>query len=149
MIATLAIAGCHKRTPGPEGDILATLQASPINVDTFDPTSLRGRPSLVLFVSPTCPHCIAELPIAQQVAKDAHANVVAVFIVGKKENATGVLEHAKFTSPALIDDGTLRRRYGIRSVPVTMVLGADGFAREQFTGGQDASTLSDALSDAR
>jgi thiol-disulfide isomerase/thioredoxin len=149
MIAALAIAGCHKRTPGPEGDILQTLKASPINVDAFDAASLRGKPSLLLFVSPTCPHCLAELPVAQKVASDANANVVAVFIVGKKENATGVLEHTKFTSPALLDDGTLRRRYGIRSVPVTMVLGADGFAREQFVGGQDAETLSDALSDAR
>ncbi len=151
LLIALAIcfAGCKKHEAGPEGDILETLRAPTVAGATFDPHSLRGKPSLVLFVSPTCPHCVAELPAAQNAAHDKDANVVAVFIVGKAENAKGVLTHTRFEGPALIDDGTLRRRYGVRSVPYTLVLGADGHAREQFHGGQGESTLADALADAR
>ena len=151
LLIALAIcmAGCKKREAGPEGDILETLRAPTLAGATFDPHTLRGKPSLVLFVSPTCPHCVAELPEAQKAAHANDANLVAVFIVGKAENAKGVLDHAKFDGTVLIDDGTLRRRYGIRSVPYTLVLGADGHARQQFHGGQGEATLSDAIADAR
>ena len=149
IVLAICFAGCKKHEPGPAGDILETLRAPTVAGAAFDPHTLRGKPSLVLFVSPTCPHCVEELPAAQKAARDNDANVVAVFIVGKAENAQGVLAHTKFEGPALIDDGTLRRRYGVRSVPYTLVLGADGHAREQFHGGQGESTLADALADAR
>lgn len=144
-----AVTACKKHEPAPDGDILETLRAPTVTGAAFDPLSLRGKPSLVLFVSPTCPHCVKELPEAQLAAKKTDANVVAVFIAGKAENAKGVLEHAKFEGVALVDDGTLRRKYGIRSVPYTLVLGADGHAREQFRGGQGEDTLADAIADAR
>lgn len=151
LVIALAIcfAGCKKREPGPKGDIIASLTAPTVSGTPFDPATLRGKPSLVMFVSPTCPHCVEELPIAQQVARANNANVVAVFIVGKAENAKGVLEHTKFDSPALIDDGTLRKRYGVRAVPYTLVLGADGHARQALRGAQGSDALEEALEEAR
>ncbi len=151
LLIAIAIwfAACKKHEPAPDGDILETLRAPTVAGTAFDPHSLRGKPSLVLFVSPTCPHCIKELPEAQLAARKNDANVVAVFIAGKAENAKGVLDHTKFEGVALVDDGTLRRKYGIRSVPYTLVLGADGHAREQFRGGQGEDTLADAIADAR
>lgn len=149
LLAAIVGGGCKKHEPGPEGDILETLRAPTVEGAAFDPLSLRGKPSLVLFVSPTCPHCVEELPAAQKVARDQGANVVAVFIVGKAENARGVLTHTKFEAPALIDDGSLRRRYGVRSVPYTLVLGPDGRAREQLHGAQGEARLADAIADAR
>jgi thiol-disulfide isomerase/thioredoxin len=149
LAIALASAACKKHEPPPEGDIVETLRAKTMTGADFDPRTLRGKPSLVLFVSPTCPHCVEELPAAQAAARANDANVVAVFIAGKAENAKGVLEHTKFDGIALIDDGSLRRRYGVRAVPYTLVLGADGHAREQFRGGQGESTLSDAIADAK
>ena len=72
-----------------------------------------------------------------------------MFISGKKENATGVLDHAKFTSPAVLDDGTLKKKYGIRSVPYILVVGANGHASELLVGEQTAGTLVDAIDDAQ
>lgn len=145
----VGLGACQKKREVPSGDVVATLLAPTVDGTPFDPTTLRGKPSLVLFVSPTCPHCIEELPIAQQVARAKGANVVAVFIVGKAENAKGVLAHTKFEGPALIDDGTLRKKYGVRAVPYTLVLGADGRARDALRGAQGESALEDALADAR
>lgn len=145
----MLVGGCRKREAGPSGDIVATLTAKTLDGAPFDPQTLRGKRALVMFVSPTCPHCIDQLPVAQRVAKQAGANAVAVFIVGKAENARGVIEHTQFEGPALIDDGSLRQRYEVRAVPYTLVLGADGHAREQLRGAHGADTLEDALDAAR
>src|SRR5262245_39037334 len=60
LIVALAIAGCKRNNePVPEGDIAATLTVPSIGAYTFDPASLKGKPSLIMFVTPTCPHCIA------------------------------------------------------------------------------------------
>ncbi len=146
----IAGAGCKKREPGPEGDILASLTgAQTVDGKAFDPAPLRGKPGFVMFVSPTCPHCVEEIPIAQKVAKDANANIVAVFIVGKAENAKGVIEHTKFEGPALIDDGKLKHRYGIRAVPYTVVVNAEGRSTEALRGAHGQSRLEEAIGDAR
>lgn len=148
-VAIAALAACTKREPVPGGDIVASLTSPTVQGPAFDPAVLRGKRSIVMFVSPTCQHCIEELPIAQKVAKENDANVVAVFIVGKAENAAGVLSHTRFEGPALIDDGTLRRKYGVRAVPYTLVVGADGHARTALRGAQGEARLEDALDDAR
>lgn len=149
VAATATLPACRHRETPPEGDILATLNAPTLEGAEFDPATLKGKPTLLMFVSPTCPHCIDEIPIADRVAKDKGANAVAVFIAGKAENAKGVVEHTKFAGTTLIDDGSLRRRYGIRAVPYTLVLGPDGRAREAIRGAQGASALEDAVDDAR
>jgi thiol-disulfide isomerase/thioredoxin len=149
IAAIVALSACHKKEAVPSGDVAATLLAQTVEGTAFDPATLRGKPSIVMFVSPTCPHCLEELPVAQKVARAGNANVVAVFIVGKAENAKGVITHTRFEGPALIDDGTLRRKYGVRAVPYTLVLGADGHAREALRGAQGESRLEDALADAR
>lgn len=148
-VAIVALAACKKREPVPAGDIAAALTSLTVEGEPFNPSSLRGKPSIVMFVSPTCPHCLEQMPAAQKAAQAKDANVVAVFIVGKAENAKGVISHTKFEGPALIDDGTLRRKYGVRAVPYTLVLGADGQAKEALRGAQSESRLSEAVADAR
>ena len=150
VAVALAIAGCKRNdTPIPEGDIAATLTLPSIGAHSFDPASLKGKPALVMFVTPTCPHCLVTIPRGAAAAQAQGANVVAVFVAGTKANAEGVVSHAKFSGTALVDDGTLRRKYNIRGVPYSLVLGPDGTAREAFKGEQEESTFRDALSDAK
>lgn len=149
-IASIAFAliACRRKEDAPKGDILATLEAPTLDGGKFDASTLKGKPTLLMFVSPTCPHCLDQIPRADRVAKEKGANAVAVFIAGKAENAKGVVEHTKFAGSVLIDDGSLRRRYGVRAVPYTLVLGADGHATEALRGAQEADVLEDALDDA-
>jgi thiol-disulfide isomerase/thioredoxin len=144
----LVISACHRRTRLPEGDITESLTLPALG-DQLETTSLLGKPALVVFVSPTCPHCIVALPIAQDAARASDANIVAVFVVGRRENAAGVVETTKFAGPVLIDDGTLRQRYEVTSVPYTLVLRSDGRANDAFLGTQDKATLQSAIADAR
>src|SRR5579862_9242053 len=62
VVALLAI-GCHRGANVPDGNIAATLTVPAVG-SAFDPASLAGKPSLVLFVTPTCPHCLATIPRA-------------------------------------------------------------------------------------
>jgi len=152
VIAVGLAVGCRAQETPPPGDIavaLAALAAPTLAGPAFDPAAIKGKPALVLFVSPTCPHCVEELPAASKVARAANAGLVAVFIAGKAENARGVIEHTQFDGIVLIDDGTLRTKYGVRAVPYTLVLGADGTAHEVLRGAHGEQRLAEALADAR
>ena len=149
-IATvITLSACKRSEPVPDGDIAATLTLPSVGAYTWDPATLKGKPSLVMFVTPTCSHCLATIPRGMAAAKAEGANLVAVFIAGGKQNAEGVVSHTKFDGTALVDDGTLRKKYNIRAVPYSLVLGPDGKAREAFRGEQEESTFRDALADAK
>jgi thiol-disulfide isomerase/thioredoxin len=141
----LDVTACQRRNPDPpDGDIAASLTAPPLD-GAFDPASLHGKRSLVLFVSSSCVHCLKEVPIAQDVARDAGANVAIVFVSGQKPNAQSFVKQTHFTGPALYDDGTLKQRYGVTAVPYTLALAQDGHATAALIGEQDADVLRDAL----
>ena len=142
-------AACRKHLPIPDGDIAATLTAKTLADQPFDPASLRGKPTIVVFAWPTCPHCIKEIPIAQQVAASERAGMVVVFVRGSRQAAGEIVAELKLTAPVLVDDGTLRNRYAVNAVPYTLVLGPDGHATDVFRGAQDEATLRSALADAR
>jgi thiol-disulfide isomerase/thioredoxin len=149
LLAAISLAGACKKGV-PSGDITAAL-ALPMTTDAvFDPSTLKGKPTLVLFASPTCGHCFKELPIAQTAATAEDANIVAVFVVGSKQQAAAMTDRAKFTATVLVDPTqSLRSKYDIEAVPYLLVLGPDGRAREAFTGAQEESTLRTALASAR
>lgn len=143
----MILAACGASTPVPQGDIAASLTVPALDpARPFDPRSLAGKPSLVMFVSPYCTHCLAELPRAQHAASEAGANIAVVFVVGKRENAAAFVKQARYVGPALFDDGTLKTAYDIRQVPYTLVLGSDGRARDAFLGEQSEDALLAAIS---
>jgi thiol-disulfide isomerase/thioredoxin len=154
LLAALTISAGACRTKGtelPADDFIAALRPLPTADDSlFDPGNLRGKPTLVLFASPTCGHCMTELPLAEKAAAAEKANMVAVFIVGGKQHAASVKKSKSLVSPVLVDeDGALRAKYGIKGVPYTIVLGPDGRAIEAFRGAQGEEVLREALADAR
>ena len=151
LLAAISLAAaCKKSLPLPDGDVTASLTLPTLAGGSFEPATLKGKPTLVLFASPTCGYCAQELPIAQTAAGAEGANVVAVFISPTQQRAAQMVERAQFTAPALVDpSGGLRERYDIKAVPYLLVLGPDGRAREAFRGAQDEQTLRTALASAR
>jgi hypothetical protein len=144
-----SIGGCNRGEPVRAGDVATTLTAPSLGAVKFDPASIKGKPSLVMFVTPTCSHCLATIPRGIAAAQATDSNIVAVFVAGGKSNAEGVISHTKFPGPALVDDGTLRKKYNVQGVPYSLVLGPDGRAREAFRGEQQESTFREALAAAR
>ena len=138
-IALLFAVGCHRGPKLPDGDVLAAVNRP----------ELHGKPSLVMFVTPTCSHCLATIPRAIEAAAASGAGLVAVFVAGQEENAKGVIDHTHFPGEWMVDDGALRRRYAIKSVPHILVVGPDGTARDAYIGEQETQTLKDAIAGAR
>jgi len=138
-IALLFAVGCHRGPKLPDGDVLAAVNRP----------ELHGKPSLVMFVTPTCSHCLATIPRAIEAAAASGAGLVAVFVAGQEENAKGVIDHTHFPGEWMVDDGALRRRYAIKSVPYILVVGPDGTARDAYIGEQETQTLKDAIAGAR
>ncbi|MEO6771587.1 MAG: TlpA disulfide reductase family protein [Kofleriaceae bacterium] len=140
-----SLGACHRGPKVPAGDIAASLTVPSLAGDLLDVQSLEGKPTLLLFVTPSCVHCLATIPNAIAAAHDKNANVAAVFVAGTRDRAQRVIDQLKFPGPALFDDGTLRARYHVNSVPYILVLGPDGHAKAAFEGEQSMATLFDAL----
>ncbi|HEY1556136.1 MAG TPA: hypothetical protein VGF94_14960 [Kofleriaceae bacterium] len=142
----IAVAACRHGPKLPDGDVVTAIaSAKPVGQRALDPATVHGKPAIVLFVSPTCPYCLATLPRAVASAKAHDAALVAVFTSGRAENARGMLDHTHFEGVALVDDGSLVRRYHITHVPLAYVLDRDGNASAAFEGEQEQKTFDDAL----
>lgn len=152
VAALVAISGCRKGISTPDGDILAALAipvASAPDDKVFDPSAMRGKPTLVMFASPTCGYCAKELPIAHKLTTAEGVNMAVVYVKTKKPAAMAAAKAGGYDGVVLIDDGSLSKKYEIAGVPYTLVLGADGHAKKAFRGMQEEDTLRDAIADAR
>lgn len=145
----VSLAGCkHELTP-PSGDIAARLAIPTMAGPAFDPATLRGKPALVVFWRPGCPHCVAELPDAARAARDRGITAVAVQVSGKPDAARVVLDRAGWDGLTLVDDGQLVQGLKIRAVPLTLVLRGDGTAAHALLGRQSYDQLASALASVR
>lgn len=153
MLAVLAaaISGCAKGVATPDGDILSALTLPQATEDKiFDPGALRGKPTLVMFASPSCGFCAKELPIAHKLTTAEGVNMAVVYVKAKKPAALAAAKAGGYDGVVLLDnDGTLSRKYEIQGVPFTLILGADGHATKAFRGLQEEDTLRSAIADAR
>jgi len=145
----LTIAACKHEAPPPGGDVAARLTVPTVAGPPFDPATLDGKPALVVFWRPGCPHCLAELPDALRAAKARGVTAVAVQVAGKPEAGRVVLDRVQWDGPALVDDGSLRDGLAIRAVPWTLVLRGDGTAAHAYVGRQSYDALSSALASVR
>jgi thioredoxin-like negative regulator of GroEL len=134
-----AAAGCHRHARPPEGDVGSALALTTLSGDTFDPTTLRGKPAIVTFWRPGCQYCAAALPKDLEAAHASGAIAVAIMVSG--DGAAGHDELAKlgWDGPELVDDAKLAQRYQIDGVPTTYVLRGNGTASAAFVG-DEAST---------
>jgi thioredoxin-like negative regulator of GroEL len=149
-VIAAVVSGCHHNTAKlPEGDVIASLTVPSLAGDQVDIQSLDGKPALIMFVTPSCVHCLATIPHAITAAHQQASNVVAVFVSGDRDRAQRVVDQLKFPGPALLDDGTLRKLYDIKAVPYTVVVGRDGHATDAYAGEQDTDTLAQALAHAQ
>ncbi|MBZ0237064.1 MAG: TlpA family protein disulfide reductase [Deltaproteobacteria bacterium] len=147
LVAAALLAGpaCTKPEPTPAGDIGGKLTVQTTAGAPFDPSALDGKPAVVVFWRPGCPHCREELPDVAQVCKDKGCTAVAVQVAEAPPAGLRVLEGMKWDGVALVDDGTLRTDLKITKVPWTLVLRPDGTAASAFTGRQSYDTLAGAI----
>lgn len=134
----LEFAGVPNLTEAPLAGYLApdfTLQT--IQGESVALSELRGRPVVVNFWATWCPPCRAEMPDFQAVHQDFSGRAVLLG-VNQGESAQDITSYAAevgITYPMLVDaDSQINQAYGIRALPTTIFIDANGVVREVYSG---------------
>lgn len=100
-------------------------------------SDLRGQPVVLNFWATWCPPCRAEMPDLQATSRKFNGRV-AFLGVDQGENAGTIIKFRDengITYPLLVDeDNTVNDTYGIRALPTTIFINADGVVTEVYSG---------------
>ena len=77
--------------------------------------------------------------------KSPECDLVTVLAKGDPARARAVAAERALTAPILVDDGSLRGKFQVKSTPTTFLLGPDGHALEVLVGGQDRASIERAI----
>jgi len=114
-----------------------TLKASDGRTVTL--SAFRGEVVLLNFWATWCEPCKKEMPAIQAAHEQYKAQGLVVLAVNFGESAdkaAGFAHHGQMTFPILLDpDLKVAETYGVRSLPVTLFIDAEGIIRERIFGG--------------
>ncbi len=138
--------------PGEERLVLTGRPAADFTLKTVDgePTelaSLQGKVVVLDFWATWCPPCRAELPFIDKLHAE-FAGKVEFLGINDEDSGTvkGFLKKAGYTFPVLMDGKRqVHRTYGIRSIPVLLVIDRHGVIRQHFIGSRSEEALRSAI----
>ena len=148
IIAATLLIGCDSK----KGPTLKRGQAlPPVSLPSTDgtdisiPDDISGKLTAIIFWSKGCPFCKKEMPRIEPLYRkyrDRGFNFVAIHMGPGMEASKDMQVNMGLSFPLLVDkDSTLRKRYGIVSVPTMFVLDGNGILTEKVLGGLGAGDL--------
>lgn len=116
--------------------------------DTVRLSELRGQPLVLNFWATWCGPCRAEMPALLRL-EAAYAGRAQVIGVNQGESAATITAFATELAidyPLLIDrNHAINRQYGVRGLPTTLFIDADGIIRDQLVGAASEAVLATKL----
>jgi len=115
---------------------------------TVSLADFKGKPVLINFFGAWCVPCRAELPLLEQSYRKQGAKVgfVGIDTTDSRTEATDLLSATNVTYPAAYDPrGTLKGSYGVRAMPTTVFVRADGTIADRVAGKLTEETLARGL----
>jgi peroxiredoxin len=93
-----------------------------ISGERFELDQLRGRSTVMLFVSPSCPSCLLALEEVNTVGRKANGNVVVV-CGAKDESCRRLANDFGLTVPVIVDESDeLQRLFDVSGSPTAVLL---------------------------
>ena len=118
---------------------------------TVSLSSLRGHPVVVAFYASWCHPCEEELPVLEQFSRaDAgRLRVIGVSFQDLPSDSAAFVKRLHVTFPALLDDPSapVADRYGVRGIPQTVFVDAQGIVRGRVYGQTSRRALQPAIDD--
>jgi cytochrome c biogenesis protein CcmG, thiol:disulfide interchange protein DsbE len=144
-LAVAATAPLGAQTPGDTAPAftLKSLDGTPVSLADF-----KGHPVLINFWGTWCPPCRDEIPMVVAAFGAHHGAGLVVLAVNGRDQETSTRAVRKFVAefqmsfPVLLDEkGRVRKLYGLRGLPTTVFVGADGVVRAVSIGPLTAAAL--------
>lgn len=136
LAATLLLAAACGGPPSREAPPFALPELSSGRETTL--ASFRGRPVLVNFWATWCPNCVEEMPALEALHKRRSGEGLAVIGVNLDDEpgkaAPPFIQKLGITFPQLVGDKATTARYGVRGLPVTVLIDAEGRLVRRWTG---------------
>jgi len=131
-------AGYFRPAPIPEGAEVKDFTLPQLGAGaTVSLAALRGRPVFINFWASFCGPCREELPAIERVHRAHPVDQVAILTV-TSDDVTEIARMVRaldLTVPVLFDrDGKVHRAYGVTSIPLSVLLGADGRVFKSYLG---------------
>jgi cytochrome c biogenesis protein CcmG, thiol:disulfide interchange protein DsbE len=114
-------------------------------------SKLRGRPVVLVFFASWCHPCEEELPVLEQLATDNQGklDVVGVSFKDLDSDSVAFVDRLHVTFPAGLDRpaAPVAGRYGVRGIPQTVFIDANGIVRGRVYGETSRRALQPAVDD--
>ena len=123
------------------------LAGSPVTLASLH-SAAAGRPALVVFWASWCGPCQHEAPAVERFARSAagRGRLVGVDWSDEAGSARRFIAKNHWSFSNLRDgEGSVGLAYGLRGLPTTFVIGADGHIEKTLIGPQTEQTLGHAL----
>ena len=137
LLLWLALACSTTPTGVHEGELAPAFEAPDLAGGELSLSELRGKPALVVFWASWCEPCLQEVPELNKIAA-FYGDGLTVLGVNQGETAERALGAAQTTGMSyrsLLDPtGTIGSTYEVRSIPLVVVLDADGRIRYRGNG---------------
>ena len=144
----LALAGWPRGARGedasfarPASDALAPVPLTALDGAPVRLESLRGRPALLNLWATWCEPCRAEMPSldALHAVSDGDWHVVAINVGESPDRIQRFVQQSGLAVTVWRAPGSVLRSWGVRILPTTLLLDAQGRVRLQVTGARDWS----------
>jgi thiol-disulfide isomerase/thioredoxin len=104
-----------------------------------------GRIVVIDFWATWCKPCLAQMPALEGLARQQDVDVIAINL-DDPGHAFSMFETAGFRDMILVaDDGEVSVRYGVSSIPHTVIVDQSGMVRGVYRGGHDVAASVDAI----
>ena len=137
-VLLLMLGGCVGTEVGPfEGRTAPSFEGSTLSGQTLTIGELRGRPTMMVFWASWCGPCRTEAPDVARVAQSYgdRIHVVGVNAGEDPSVAMAASRQMNMSWPVVLDSsGAIRNAYKVSSIPLVLVIDADGRVRHRNNG---------------